>query len=76
MDCQKFRRVVFLYLDNEMDGDLLVSFREHGTICPECARQARQAERLVTIFRQRCTRKQAPARLRRSIMIRIRGAGY
>jgi mycothiol system anti-sigma-R factor len=68
MDCRKVRKVVFLYTDNEMDGELLISFQEHVSICPECARRTRYAERLVTIFRQRCVRATAPDRLRQRIL--------
>ncbi len=68
MDCRKVRQVVFLYTDNEMDGELLVSFEEHVSICPECARQAGYAKRLVTVVRKRCTRRRAPSALRQRIL--------
>ena len=72
MDCRKVREVVFLYADNEMEGDLLISFREHVTICPECARQAVYAERLIMVVRKRCSRAVAPERLRRRILSSLR----
>jgi len=68
MDCRKVREVVFLYADNEMEGDLLVSFRQHVAICPECARQTVYAERLITVVRTRCVRAPAPERLRLRIL--------
>lgn len=72
MDCRKVRQVVFLYTDNEMDGELLISFQEHVAICPECARQAVRAERLVAVVRKRCIRQAAPSGLRERIRISLR----
>ena len=39
MDCRRVREVVFLYTDNEMGEELLISFREHVDLCPTCARR-------------------------------------
>ena len=72
MDCRKVREAVFLYADNEMDGELLISFREHVAVCPECARRAVYAERLVMVVRKRCVRASAPERLRRRILSSLR----
>ena len=72
MDCRKVREVVFLYADNEMEGELLISFREHVAICPECARETVYAERLITVVRKRCIRETAPDRLRRRILTSLR----
>lgn len=72
MDCRKVREVVFVYTDNEMEGELLVSFREHVAICPECARQTVFAQQLVTVVRKRCTRALAPEQLRERILNGLR----
>ena len=72
MDCSKVREVVYLYTDNEMDEDLLISFREHVAVCPECARQAVYAERLIMVVRRGCVRAPAPDRLRRRILLSLR----
>lgn len=72
MDCSKVREVVYLYTDNEMDEDLLISFREHVAVCPECARQAVYAERLIMVVRRGCVRATAPDRLRRRILSSLR----
>ncbi len=72
MDCRKVREAVFVYADNEMEGDLLISFREHVAICPECARETVYAERLSTVVRKRCVRTVAPEHLRRRILSRLR----
>lgn len=72
MDCRKVREVVFVYADNEMEGELLISFRRHVAICPECARQKVFAERLVMVVKQRCVRATAPERLRQRILTDLR----
>ena len=68
MDCRKIREVVFLYADNEMQGELLILFREHVASCPECARRTVHAERLITVVRKRCVRAAAPEQLRQRII--------
>ena len=75
MNCRKVREVVFVYTDNEMEGELLISFRQHLAMCPECARQTVFAERLVMVVRQRCVRTLAPEQLRRRILTGLRQAG-
>lgn len=68
MNCRKVQEVVFLYTDNEMGEELLVSFRRHMDLCPHCAQYIQQAEQLITLVRKRCGRAEAPARLRRRIL--------
>ena len=68
MECREVREVVFLYTDNEMGEELLISFRRHIELCPRCAARISRAETLVRILRQRCVRAAAPARLRRRIL--------
>ena len=68
MDCRKVREVVFLYTDNEMEEELLISFREHMDRCPGCAREIHRTERLLMLVRKRCSRQTAPARLRERIL--------
>ena len=72
MDCHKVREVVFVYADNEMEGELLVSFRQHVAICPECARRTVFAERFITVVRKRCVKAVAPERLRQRILSGLR----
>lgn len=72
MDCRKVREVVFVYADKEMEGELLVSFEQHVSICPECARETVFAERLVTVVRKRCARALAPEQLRQRILTGLR----
>ena len=68
MECREVREVVFLYTDNEMGEELLISFRRHLELCPRCAARISRAETLVRIVRQRCVRAAAPDRLRRRIL--------
>jgi len=72
MNCRKFTEVVFLYTDDEMDGELLVSFREHIELCPGCARRIDYTRRMLMTFRQRCARATAPEILRERILARLR----
>lgn len=68
MKCREVREVVFLYTDNEMGEELLVSFRRHLAHCPGCAARIVRAERLVRLVRKRCVRAAAPERLRVRIL--------
>lgn len=72
MNCRKVTEVVFLYTDNEMEEELLISFREHIELCPGCARRIEYTRRMMTIFRQRCTRATAPENLRQRILASLR----
>lgn len=72
MDCRKVREVVFVYADNEMEGELLISFKQHVAICPECARRTVYAERLITVVRKRCAKAVAPEQLRQRILTGLR----
>jgi mycothiol system anti-sigma-R factor len=69
MNCRKVRETLFLYADNEMEADLVISFRRHVEICPACAREIERALRLLSLVRQRCHRAPAPERLRQRILV-------
>ena len=68
MDCRRVREVVFLYTDNEMEEELLISFKEHLDHCPQCAHRATRAARLLLLVRKRCHRQSAPDGLRERIL--------
>jgi mycothiol system anti-sigma-R factor len=68
MSCQHNRQIVFLYVDNELENTLVVSFREHLAQCPRCAREEEYVRRFVTLVRARCCRSAAPATLRERIL--------
>jgi len=68
MNCTRVKEVIFLYTDNEMEEDLLISFREHLVLCPHCARQIEYTQRMLTVLRKGCSRTPAPESLRRRIL--------
>ena len=68
MDCRRFKKVVFLYTDNEMEADLVVDFRKHLNLCPHCARHIQYTLRLLSLVRKRCHRASAPEGLRARIL--------
>lgn len=78
MNCTRFRETIFLYTDNEMEEELLVAFREHLVLCPECARQIDYTRRVRALLKQGCSKSRAPERLRKRIIISLRRgrAGY
>lgn len=68
-DCKKIHdELVFLYVDNEMGQEMLVSFKRHLADCPECAQEAQYTRKLVMIVRQRVRRTSAPTSLRERIL--------
>ena len=54
--------------DNEIEAELLISFRQHLTFCPPCSRHFDYLSRLLAIVRGRCVRHQAPSALRIRIL--------
>jgi mycothiol system anti-sigma-R factor len=72
MNCREVREVVFLVTDNEAGQEVVISFRRHLEICPECARRAQYMQRLVEMVRQRCCRVAAPPSLRVRILTSMR----
>ena len=68
MNCTRVREVIFLYTDNEMEEELLISFTEHLVICPGCAKQIEYTQRVLSVLRKGCTKARAPERLRRRIL--------
>jgi anti-sigma factor (TIGR02949 family) len=72
MDCKGAKRVVFLYVDNEMGEDLHIAFEEHMSVCPRCARHIEYTRQWLTLVKRRCRRVPAPERLRRRILTSLR----
>ena len=68
MNCTRVKEVIFLYTDNEMEEELLISFREHLVLCPKCARQIAYTQRVLKVLRKGCSRTPAPEGLRRKIL--------
>lgn len=68
MNCQRFLKVIFLVVDNELEDDLLDPFQRHLDDCPECKQRAYFTRRLILVFRRRCARHAAPPSLRQRIL--------
>lgn len=68
MDCNKVAEVLFLFFDNEMDGELRKPFEDHLAHCPCCTDRLHYTERLLVLVRSRCVRQFAPRRLRVRIL--------
>jgi mycothiol system anti-sigma-R factor len=68
MDCERFFELLYVVVDEDPDFDTFRELRLHLTNCPECARRALLARRVVTLVRERCHREQAPERLRLRIL--------
>jgi mycothiol system anti-sigma-R factor len=72
MNCSRAREIIFLYTDNELGEELLVSLQEHLVLCPQCAQRIDYTRRLLTVVRKGCTRTRAPESLRRRILSSLR----
>jgi mycothiol system anti-sigma-R factor len=68
MDCSYFEEILFLYTDDELEHELVVRYRRHIGLCPECARRAAYTRRFLMVVRSRCTKASAPETLRRRIL--------
>lgn len=71
MDCKRVKECRFLFLDNELEDDLLAPFREHLRECGICERQVSYTKKFLLVVRSRCTRYSAPDGLRRRILTRL-----
>jgi mycothiol system anti-sigma-R factor len=68
MDCARFEEILFLYTDDQLEGEVVVLYRQHMALCPECARRAEYTQRMLLVVRKRCARTAAPDRLRQRIL--------
>lgn len=68
MDCKEVGRILFLFLDNEMEEDLQAPFRDHTERCLCCAQKVDYMRRLLLLVRQRCIRCTASEALRLRIL--------
>jgi mycothiol system anti-sigma-R factor len=68
MDCKEVSETLFLFVDNEMDQDLLPPFHDHMARCPGCAQKMHYTRKLLWIVRERCIRCVAPRTLRQRIL--------
>ena len=37
MDCSRFEELLFLYTDDQLEQEILVLYRQHIDLCPDCA---------------------------------------
>ena len=68
MDCEAVHAVMYRVSDNELEGELLISFRQHLTLCSSCSHRYGFVSRLLAIVRGRCCRYAAPTTLRTRIL--------
>jgi mycothiol system anti-sigma-R factor len=68
MDCKEVNETLFLFVDNEMDDDRRIPFRDHVAKCSGCTKKMNYTLKLILIVRQRCVRCTAPAALRHRIL--------
>jgi mycothiol system anti-sigma-R factor len=68
MDCQGVRERMFRVRDNEIEPELLATFREHLSFCRDCDHLYAYIEKMLSIVRCRCTRYSAPATLKVRIL--------
>lgn len=68
MDCKEVHERLFLFVDNELQEEFLISFQDHVATCPCCARQMVYTRKLLWLVRERCARCTAPRNLRHRIL--------
>jgi mycothiol system anti-sigma-R factor len=68
MDCKEVNQTLFLFVDNEMDEDRRIPFRDHMARCPGCSKKMNYTLKLILLVRQRCVRCTAPPTLRNRIL--------
>jgi predicted anti-sigma-YlaC factor YlaD len=69
MGCNGNRRLLFLWVDRERAPLPRKPFERHLEICPDCRQRALEVERIVLMFRAKCSRREVPA----GLADRIRG---
>ena len=68
MDCSRFEELLFLYVDDQLEAEVVVHYRRHIDLCPECARRAAYTHRFLRVMRRRYVPTSAPDELRRRIL--------
>jgi len=68
MNCERVNEVLFLFVDNEMEEELIDPFRDHTEVCPYCSRRVNYTRRFLLLVRQCCGRRSAPEGLRLRIL--------
>lgn len=68
MATRSIRELAYLFVDNEMEPELMVTFSQRIEQCPITARETRNARRFLTVVRERCGRQPAPIQLRQRVL--------
>ena len=76
MDCEAVHAAMYRASDNELDGEQLLSFRQHLILCATCSHRYGFVSRFLAVVRGRCCRDAAPTTLRVRILASVphRGA--
>lgn len=72
MNCNRARELLFLLVDEQVEGEDAEALQAHVSDCPPCARRVAIARKLVMVVRERCTRRRAPEHLRLRILGSLR----
>lgn len=68
MDCRRINEFLYRFFDNELEQEIVVSFRDHIATCPDCSRQVSYTRKVLLVVRQKCSRCCAPESLRNRIL--------
>jgi mycothiol system anti-sigma-R factor len=71
LDCDDVLRDVYLYLDDETDGELRNRIRQHLDGCAPCLKQFGLEQDVRSLIARCCGGDQAPQGLRERISVRI-----
>jgi mycothiol system anti-sigma-R factor len=71
MDCKEVSDSMFLFVDNEMEAAVLITFQDHVAACPGCAQRMDYTRKLLWLVRERCMRCSAPQNLRVRILTNL-----
>lgn len=75
MRCRQVREELILLYDQDESGQhLRLAIRQHVELCPRCALEAAQIQRVVAIVQRCCLRQCAPNELRQRILEGLRRA--
>lgn len=72
MECNRARELLFLIIDDEVDGEDAEALQSHLDDCAPCAQRVVFIRKLVMVVRERCVRRAAPERLRVRILDSLR----
>lgn len=68
MDCERVRKTIFLFIDQELGEDEYGSVEKHLGKCPHCGQTVQYMRKFLLVVRERCVRHAASTTLRRRIL--------